>query len=104
MIPLLITRIKKKQALRAKNIISKEDALELISKNQGCFFTVEFVKANDQVRVMNCQGIKGQEEKSGLLLVKEVSLMRKDPQKALKQINVNTLQKLKIAGINYKIQ
>jgi len=103
MIPQLIINLKRKQKVKSQNIISRLEALQLIADNQGCFFTVEFIKNNNKVRVMNCQGIKGQEEVSGYLYVKEVSLMRKDPSKALKQINIETLQKLKIAGTHYKI-
>jgi len=102
MILQFIIKNKKEQLL--PNTITKSEALNLITKNQGCFFTVEFFKTNNKLRIMNCQGIKGQIEKSGYLSVNEVSLLRKDPSNALKQINVDTLQKLKIAGNDYNIQ
>jgi hypothetical protein len=84
--------------------ISKSKAFDLIMGNKGYFFTAEFVKKDGEVRVMNCQALKDQDPKLGYIKVKEASLMRKDPKKAIRQLNMQTLKSLKIAGGAYKVK
>lgn len=84
--------------------ISKAKAWDLMIGNHGRFFTAEFVKKNKDVRVMNCLCLQKQDSKLGYVQVKEASLMRSDPDKAIRQINMQTLKSLKIGGIAYKIK
>lgn len=83
--------------------ISKTKALELMSNCGGRFFTAEFVNKEDEVRVMNCQYIQGQDHKLGYVKVREASKMRSTPKDCIRQINLQTIKSLKIAGVAYKI-
>ena len=89
-------------AVRPKRI-SKTKALELILGNKGHFFTAEFAKKNGDLRVMNCQALKKQTSKLGYVTVKEASKMRKDPKNAVRNINLQTITGLRIAGVTYKV-
>ena len=105
------TTSKKKDTKTGKTIpkvkmtnISKSDAFDKIMANKGYFFTAEVVKKNGDHRVINCQALKDQDPKLGYIKVKEASLMRTDPDKAVRQINIQTIKALKIAGVAYKIK
>jgi hypothetical protein len=84
--------------------ISRTKAMDLMLGNKGYFFTAEFVKKDGEVRVMNCQCLKDQDPKLGYVKVKEASLMRIDPTKAVRNINIQTLRGLKIGGVAYSIK
>jgi len=83
--------------------ISKSKAYELMTNNKGRFFTVEFTKKKGQERVMNCQALKEQTSNLGYLKVKEASLMRKG-ENAVRNVNMQTISGLKIAGRKYKVK
>lgn len=84
--------------------ISKTRAYDLMVGNKGYFFTAEFTKKDGKVRVINCQALKDQKSNLGYIQVKEASLMRTDPDKAVRNINMQTLKFLKIGGSAYKIK
>jgi hypothetical protein len=84
--------------------ISRSKAMDLMLGNKGYFFTAEFVKKDGEVRIMNCQCLKDQDPKLGYVKVKEASLMRSDPAKAVRNINIQTLKSLKIGGVAYKVK
>jgi len=83
--------------------ISRTKAMDLMIGNKGYFFTAEFVKKDGEVRIINCQCLKDQDPKLGYVKVKEASLMRSDPDKAIRNINIQTLKSLKIGGVAYKV-
>ena len=84
--------------------ISKTKAFDLMTGNKGYFFTAEFIKKDGKTRVINCQCIKEQDFKLGYVKVKEASKMRTDPDKSIRQINMQTLKALKIGGVAYKVK
>ena len=92
----------KTPTVKAKRI-SKTKAMELMIGNKGHFFTAEFEKKNGDLRVMNCQALKKQTSKLGYITVKEASQMRKDPTKAVRNINLQTITGLRIGGVSYKV-
>lgn len=85
--------------------ISRKKALELMLGNKGHFFTAEFVKKDGVPRVINCQCLKDQSDsKLGYVKVREAALMRSaTPEKAIRNINMQTITSLKIGGKVYKV-
>lgn len=86
-------------------IISRKKAYELMVGNKGHFFTATFVKQNGDERVMNCQYAKDNQSalSLGYIRVKETGKMKKG-ENPIRQINLQTLISLKIAGSFYKIR
>ena len=82
--------------------ISKTTALGLIKNNKGRFFTAVFAKKDGTVRTINCQYRKGQPASEfGYVQVNESGLLKTTPTKAIRQINMQTLKSLTIAGTRY---
>jgi len=82
--------------------ISKTTALGLIKNNKGRFFTAVFAKKDGTTRTINCQYRKGQPASEfGYIQVNESGLLKTDPTKAIRQINMQTLKSLTIAGTRY---
>ena len=108
-----LTAVKSKQkkintSIKDKNNkvhrISRQRALNMISNNKGHFFTAVFTKQNGEERTINCQYLKDQKNKSlGYVMVKEVQKM-KDGTNSIRQINMQTLRKLRIGGQTYTIR
>jgi len=104
----------------ASKTISKTKALELMKNNKGHFFTATFIKKEGDVRTMNCQYLKDQSTSElGYVKVKEAikakvaknaakkavaSKKRMPKEDAIRQINIQTLKELKIAGNSYKVK
>jgi len=100
-----VKKVKGKAIAKIKmTSISKTKACELMMGNKGHFFTAEFTKKDGELRVINCQCIKDQDIKLGYIKVKEASKMRTDPDKAIRNINLQTLKFLKIGGVAYKVK
>lgn len=88
-----------------QGFISREKALSLMENNKGHFFTAVFSKADGTLRTMNCQYLKGQvPSKLGYLKVNEVSRLKAKESDTIRQINMQTLKELSIAGGTYKIK
>lgn len=84
--------------------ISKTKALELMENNRGHFFTATFVSKKG-TRTINCQYLKDQTySRLGYVKVKEAIKAKMDPADAIRQINMQTLTELKIAGNSYKVK
>lgn len=85
--------------------ISRKKAYDLMINNKGHFFTAIFIKQDGTERVMNCQYMKdGQSTLSlGYIRVKETGKL-KTGVNPIRQINLQTLISLKIAGNFYKIR
>ena len=84
--------------------ISRQKALDMMANNKGHFFTAVFVKQDGTERTINCQYLKDQHSNPlGYVMVKEAQKM-KDGVNAIRQINLQTLRKLRIGGQNYNIR
>ena len=100
--------------------ISKTKALELMENNRGHFFTATFITKEGELRTMNCQYLKDQSNsKLGYVKVKEAikaKVAKEAAKKAkaakkkvakpdvIRNINMQTLKTLKIAGNSYKVK
>lgn len=90
---------------KATRTISRREALHLIENNKGHFFSVVFDKKSGEERVMNAQYLSDQSDSSlGYVKVKETGKMRTDPKKAIRNINLQTLKKISIAGKTYNVK
>lgn len=84
--------------------ISRQKALDMMANNKGHFFTAVFVKQNGDERTINCQYLKDQSSNPlGYVMVREAQKM-KDGVNAIRQINLQTLRKLRIGGQDYNIR
>lgn len=85
--------------------IGKKKALDLMKGNKGHFFTAEFVTKEGSRRTINCQYLKDQSQSElGYVKVQEAIKRKMDPEgNAIRQINMQTLKSLKIAGQTYKV-
>jgi hypothetical protein len=85
--------------------ISKTKALELMENNKGHFFTATFIDKKNEERTMNCQYLKDQaHSKLGYVKVKEAIKAKMKPKDSIRQINMQTLKKLRIAGNSYTVK
>lgn len=85
--------------------ITRKKALDLMKANKGHFFTAVFTKKDGTLRSINCQYLKDQTNSDlGYVKVKEAIKMKLDPNDCTRQINLQTLTSLKIAGQTYKVK
>lgn len=90
---------------RKDNRISRTKAYEMMKNNKGRFFTATFIKKDNTERTINCQFLKDQTELNmGYVRVRESSKLKTNPKDATRQINLQTLKRLKIGGAEYKIR
>lgn len=90
---------------KVNGTITRTKALKLIENNKGHFFSVVFDKKSGEERVMNAQYLSDQSDSSlGYVKVKETGKMRTDPKKAIRNINLQTLKKISIAGKTYNVK
>ena len=88
--------------------INKETAKKYIYKTNGKFFSAVFIKKDGERRLMNCRlkvkkyvkgvGRKFKPEDRGLIGVFD---LQKDQHRF---INLNTLESLKIDGVDYEVE
>ena len=88
--------------------VSKNQAKELINSSKGKIFSVSFTKKNGETREMICRkGVK-KHLKGGELMFdpneKGLAVVFDMKKNAYRMININTLQKLIINKIIYKIK
>ena len=84
--------------------ISRKQALELMKNNKGHFFTATFTKKNGDLRTINCQYLKDQTNiELGYVKVKESGKAKKG-ENAVRNVNLQTLSELRIAGAVYTIK
>lgn len=86
-------------------LISRKKAYELMTNNKGHFFTATFIDKKDKERIMNCQYMKSNQDTLtlGYIKVRESNKL-KSGDNPIRQINLQTLKSLKIAGSFYKIR
>jgi hypothetical protein len=88
----------------ATKTIGRTKALELMENNRGHFFTATFISKKGE-RTINCQYLKDQTySKLGYVKVKEAIKAKMASGDAIRQINLQTLKSLKIAGNVYKVK
>lgn len=99
------TTTKTKQNMATTATISRTKALDLMKNNKGHFFTATFMKKDGSTRTINGQYLKDQGSSNlGYVKVKESGKLKTDPNDSTRQINLQTLQVLKIAGKTYKVR
>lgn len=85
--------------------ISRKVALDLIQNNRGHFFTAIFTKKDGTDRKINAQYLKDQKDMSlGYVKVREASKLKTSPNDCTRNLNLQTLKELKIAGATYKVK
>lgn len=87
--------------------ITKEQAIEMITQQNGKLFTVEFIKKNGEKRKMNCRAGVKKHLKGGELKFdpasKNLFTVFDMQKKAYRMINLSTLQTLTCAGNQYEV-
>ena len=84
--------------------ISRVKALDLMKGTSGKFFTATFIKKDGSRRDMNCTYRADQPTADlGYVLVEDTALRKVDPTRCTRSVNIQTLEKLKINGIVYRI-
>lgn len=97
--------VKKTRKTRFKTTpkLTAVQALGLMQNNKGHFFTATFIKKDGTRRTINCQYLKDQSQTTaGYVKVRETGKL-KTGVNAIRQINLNTLEELKIAGKVYQL-
>lgn len=93
-----------KVTIPSKKTISKTKALELMQNNKGHFFTATFIAKKGE-RTINCQYLKDQGRSSlGYVKVREAIKAKMNPKDSIRNINLQTLKSLKIAGHSYRVK
>lgn len=89
--------------MKQKNKISKTEALALMQNSKGRVFTATFTKKDGKVRILNGQYLKDQaESKLGYIKITEFGRKVK-PEGRIKQVNLQTLTRLKINKRNLTV-
>lgn len=89
----------------ASTRISRTKALQLMKNNKGHFFTAVFTKQDGSERTINAQYLKDQASSDlGYVKVREASKLKASPSDSTRQINIQTLKSLKIAGTQYTVR
>lgn len=103
--PVATVKTTKTSVTPTNRTIGRSKALELMENNKGHFFTATFVDKKNQERTINCQYLKDQTySRLGYVKVKEAIKAKMDANDAIRQINLQTLKSLKIAGNSYKVK
>jgi hypothetical protein len=84
--------------------ISRSKALELMKNNKGHFFTAVFTKVDGTERTINAQYLKDQGTSGlGYVKVREASKLKAGTTDNIRQINMQTLKRLKIQKKEYVV-
>lgn len=99
-----VTKTAKNSSPKQKyaSTITRAQALKMMANNKGHFFTATFVKTDGTTRVMNCQYLAGQTPDKTSVKVRESCLL-KAGDAAIRQITLDRLKELKIAGSTHKV-
>ena len=95
--------------------IDKDTAKQYIYKTNGKIFSAVFRKKDGEKRKMVCKlgvkkyvkgvGLKHNPEKLGYIIVYDMVYARtEDPKRAYRHLNTNTLEEIRIKGINYNVK
>ena len=102
-----MTRVWDKKTNKFIELIDRDTAKKYIYKTNGKFFSAVFTKKNGEKRLMNCRtkvhkyvkgvGLKFKPQDKGLMTVYDLQ------KGAYRFINLETLESLKIQGIEYQV-
>lgn len=96
---------KTKATSSADGRISRVKARDLMKNNKGRFFTVTFIKKEDNTeRTMNCQYLSNQAPNNSFIKVKDQALHKVNPTNCIRSFDLNTLKKLSIGGKKYNVR
>lgn len=99
------TRAANKSSKSIGNRILRTTALNLMKNNKGRFFTATFIKKDGSNRTINCQYVKNQIPSTlGYVLVKEAKLLKSGDKEPIRNVNLQTLDTLKVGGQIYTIK
>ena len=94
--------------------ITKDTAKQYIYKTNGKIFSAVFTKKDGEKRKMVCRrnvrkyvtgkGLSYNPEERGLVTVYDMQKCKIDPKRAYRNINIETLEQLKIKGKTYIIK
>ena len=94
--------------------IDRDTAKQYIYKTNGKIFSAVFTKKNGEKRKMVCRrdvkkyvtgkGLRYNPEEHNLITVYDMQKCKIDPERAYRNINLNTLEQLRVKGINYNIK
>ncbi len=85
--------------------ITKTAAKNLMQNSKGQFMTAVFIKKDGSTRKMNCQYLKDQSGSTGSYLkVRDAVKMKSDPTNCIRNVNLDTLMTLSVAGKQYNIK
>lgn len=99
-----IQKINKVKVVGAPKI-TKNTAKNLMQNSKGQFMTAVFVKKDGSTRKMNCQYLKDQSGSTGSYLkVRDAVKMKNDPGNSIRNVNLDTLMTLSVAGKQYNIK
>ena len=94
------TKTKKVKATR----IGKHRAFELMKNSGGGFFTVVFTDKEGEKRKINGKYLENQTlDPLGYVKVKELSKLKTDPENAIRSVNLQIIEELKIKGQVFRI-
>lgn len=89
------------------NTITREQAVKMIRATNGKFFSVDFIKSNGELRHMTARlGVK-KHLKGGESTIKHKENLIgcfDSVNNGYRCINANTLQQVKIAGVEYQVE
>tara|TARA_Y100000310_G_scaffold170639_1_gene170808 strand:+ start:125 stop:421 length:297 start_codon:yes stop_codon:yes gene_type:complete len=94
--------------------IDKDTAKQYIYKTNGKIFSAVFRKKDGEKRKMVCRrgvtkyvtgkGLSYKPEERNLVTVYDMQKCKINPERAYRNINLLTLEQIKVRGINYKIK
>ena len=99
-----VKKVKAPKAPMTTQKISRTKALDIIQKSNGKFFTVTFIKKDGSRRVLNGQYTPDMGVSPlGYVLVKDISAVRKKEVKSVKNVNLQTIESIKLDNVLSKI-
>ena len=94
--------------------IDRDTAKQYIYKTNGKIFSAVFTKKNGEKRKMVCRrdvrkyvtgkGLSYNPEEHGLVTVYDMQKCKIDPERAYRNINIETLEQIKVKGTTYTIK
>ena len=94
--------------------IDRDTAKQYIYKTNGKIFSAVFTKKNGEKRKMICRrgvskyvngkGLKYKPEEKNLVGVYDMQKAKIDPKNAYRNINLETLEQIKVKGITYNVK
>lgn len=102
--PTVTGKVKKVKAPMTTQKISRTKALELIQNSNGKFFTVTFIKKDGTRRVLNGQYTPDMGVSPlGYILVRDISAVRRNEDKKVKNVNLQTIESITLNNVLSKV-